>query len=257
MQKPTIPRIRFDSSLSPGQTLYRYISVESFVAFVETGETSLTKVTSWEDSWEAILAKIPTVDEQGGVRERSYSYVEDLFGQCWSLLPESDALWRIYSPNKTGMVIATSVERFQLLAENYHHLHVGRVVYFDDVQDLVSKAEAMHNHPFPEALLKRSAFAHEHEVRLLMLAAHQDKVERTDRSVTLRLDPAAFLTGVTIDPRAPDWFVRAVELYCLRAGLSVKPVRSTLYNSNPESTLGLARRWVPVKQEPKGSDPLS
>src|SRR5438552_2336902 len=34
-----------------------------------------------------------------------------LYGQCWSLLDESDAMWRIYSPNKAGVKIRTTVRK--------------------------------------------------------------------------------------------------------------------------------------------------
>lgn len=57
-----------DSELKPDTKLYRYVSLEAFMAFLETKRTILTNVNSWDDKWEVILSKIPTVDEKGNPR---------------------------------------------------------------------------------------------------------------------------------------------------------------------------------------------
>ena len=35
-------------------------------------------------------------------------FKENLYGQCWTKTRESDAMWRIYSPNKNGVRIMTT-----------------------------------------------------------------------------------------------------------------------------------------------------
>jgi hypothetical protein len=44
--------------------------------------------------------------------------------------------------------------------------------------------------------------------------------------VTPPLDPAAFIGGVTVDPRAEDWYLDFVAAYANRAGLRCSPTRS-------------------------------
>ena len=97
-----------DHDLSPDTKLYRYATLEHFMSFVETEQIHLTNVNLWDDKWEVILSKIPTVDEKGKRIFPLYSFYELIFGQCWSLAQESDAMWRVYSPNKTGFRITVA-----------------------------------------------------------------------------------------------------------------------------------------------------
>lgn len=126
--------LMFHPSLGKDTNLYRYVSFESFVAFVETRRTCLRKITEWEDPWEAILSTIPVVDDDNLQQVPSYSFHQDTFGQSWSLLAESDAMWRIYSPAKNGLIISAQVKRFELI-EGADRLYVGPVHYFEGPQD--------------------------------------------------------------------------------------------------------------------------
>ncbi len=67
--------------------------------------------------------------------------------------------------------------------------------------------------------------------------------------MTLPLDPAAFIEGVIVDPRAEDWYLEAVAASANRAGLRI-PTRSRLYEPEPQLNIGIARPWVPVADKP-------
>ena len=236
-----------DRKLTPDTKLYRYISLESFLGLVESRHTHLTNINEWDDKWEAILSKVPSVDDDGSQHFPLYSYHERIFGQCWSLLAESDALWRIYSPNNTGLVISTTAIRFELI-QGVERLYVGSVIYFSDLLDLIEKSKQCNN-SFGNACLKRAAFQHEEEVRCL---THSDFIPECDpaaKHVTLKLDPFQFIDGITIDPRASNWFVDTVIQYCRRAGFRFEPVKSDLYAPDPHLTVPIATRWVPVDRD--------
>jgi len=231
-------------SLKRDCTLYRYISLETFLAFVESKRTHLTKVTEWDDPWEAILSKIPVVDDDGRPLKRGYLYHEGVFGQCWSLRQESDAMWRIYSRSNSGLVIATTVEKLALL-EGAERLYAGLVVYFKDPPDLVAKVGTDRS-IFERFCFKRTAYKHEEEVRIL---THADFVPGCDpkaKHLNLDVDPPAFVDRIIIDPRAACWFVEAMKEYCQRSGFSIEPVKSDLYAPDPHLTSGLTTRYVPV-----------
>src|SRR5260221_13947972 len=62
-----------------------------------------------------------------------------------------------------------------------------------------------------DALVKRAAFQHEREVRYLTNGQFlKNRVSINEPRVTLPLDPAAFIEGVIVDPRAEDWYLEAV-----------------------------------------------
>lgn len=242
--------LEFHPSLKRDTILYRYISLETFLAFVESKRTHLTKVTEWDDPWEAVLSKIPVVDDDGKPLKRIYSYHEGVFGQCWSLLQESDAMWRIYSRSNTGLVMATTLEKFELL-RGAERLYVGRVVYFEDPRDLVAKAGTGRS-TFEGFCFKRTVYEHEREVRVL---THADFVSGCDckaKYLALDVDPLAFVDRIIVDPRAASWFVDAMKEYCRRSGFSIEPMQSDLYAPDPHLTCGLVTKYVPAGRA-KGS----
>jgi len=233
--------------LIPSTKLYRYMDIESFMSFVETSKILFTNVNSWDDEWELILSKLPLEKDNGELVYPLYSFHEDIFGQSWSLNQESDAMWRIYSPSKTGVKIATSVEKFKMI-RGMKRCRVEKVVYFGSVDQLIELSSA-HSSPFKDALFKRNVFDHEREVRVLTHGDVLDHFERGWTHVALPVDIDKFIEGVTLDPRADDWFVDTIERYCGRIGLSIKPIKSSLYEPEPHLKLGLVMKFVKVKDE--------
>jgi hypothetical protein len=236
-----------DPDLSPGTKLYRYIALEHFMSFVETKRIHLTNVNLWDDKWEVILSKLPTINEKGELIVSLYSFYELIFGQCWSLVQESDAMWRVYSPNKTGFRITTSVEKFKLI-RGAKQWRLGKVTYFERIEDILEKAKSNWS-PFSDALFKRSAFDHEHEVRFLTHRDFLDDDKEEKSHVNLPVNPREFIEGVTIDPRADEWYVETITKYCERIGLGITPVKSSLYETDPQLKVGWVRQWVPVDKK--------
>jgi hypothetical protein len=159
-------------------------------------------------------------------------------------------MWRIYSPTRTGIQLATSVAKFQSLAGLKRGL-IGEVMYFETPQELLANVSTKDD-SLADALHKRSAFQHEREVRFL---THADFVEGDPPPAThleLAVDPADFIEGVVIDPRARDWYVDAVVRYCARVGLEVLPAKSSLYEPGAEKKMGVEKRWVPVARSGRG-----
>lgn len=240
--------LEIDGNLSPDAKLYRYTTLESFMAFVESEKVHLTKVKLWDDKWEVILSRLPTEKDNGELGFSIYSFWMLLYGQCWSLVNESDAMWRIYSQSKTGIQIATSVGKFNLIG-GFKRGYLGKVAYFENPAELLELASSNTN-PFSEAMYKRQAFEHEREVRFLTHSDFLTPSQPTESaSISLPVDISAFIEGITIDPRAEDWYLDALTKYCERIGLSVKPVKSKLYEPDPHLKIGLVKKWVPVKKK--------
>jgi hypothetical protein len=232
------------NDLNTNSKVYRYMNVETFMSFIEAKRIHFTNINFWDDKWEVILSKVPTIDDDGELKFPLYSFHERIFVQSWSLKKESDAMWRIYSPVRTGLQIATSIEKFKLIG-GVKRCNVEKVVYFETIDDLLEKSSA-HESLFRDALFKRSAFDHECEVRALIHGDFIDQFDARSTHVNLPLDPSEFIEGIFIDPRADDWFINAIKKYCERIGLAVQPIKSSLYETDPHLKLGLAKRWVPV-----------
>ena len=97
-------------------SLYRFISFPAFVNLVERRQERYVQPTLWEDTYEGYLIQLLSkrdVDEcltmlansfcQGNYEMAVVNYIKlhdarwHCYGQCWTKLKESDALWRIYS----------------------------------------------------------------------------------------------------------------------------------------------------------------
>lgn len=113
--------------------------------------------------------------------------IPGVFGQSWTLLEESDAMWRIYSKinnpkdgtknylDETSVRIKTTARKlFDAIYtsdEDMARAYIGKIIYlsqkdFNDYQNLRSPLSPIAlNETFVNSyFLKREAFAHEQEV---------------------------------------------------------------------------------------------
>lgn len=232
--------------LSDDTKLYRYVSLSQFLSFVETHRTCLSRVVDWEDTWEVPSRRLRWLSG-GSMHEVSSS----LYGQCWSLLPESDAMWRIYSTNKEGLMLQTSTVKFSLMSSIRHGL-LAPVLYYSDLNaGIASLSEHGFPDPFALAFLKRKAFEHEREVRLITCSGTDYIGFDANNSATVGvcLDPTEFIETVVIDPRADAWYVDAMRSYCRRAGFPFRPEKSLLYSRDPDFATGVWGEGEAEQQE--------
>ncbi len=166
------------------------------------------------------------------------------FGQCWTTKLESDAMWRIYSPSKSGVKITTNICQFDLL-QNIRRLGVEKVVYFSHWKQLPELTNADKS-PYLDVRYKRDAFSHEEEVRFIV---HPDSVFDGDfwdnSHINLPISVDRFIQSIEIDPRAPVWVVDMIENYVKRVLPEVSLGKSNLYQKNTE--FKLVKKWVPVE----------
>ncbi|HUU86256.1 MAG TPA: hypothetical protein VMX17_00715, partial [Candidatus Glassbacteria bacterium] len=96
------------------ESIYRFTTFESFVDIVQSRELTFVSPSLWEDPYESyifsamktergrlklnnLLKKYLLPENVGSNLAVLNSFDVAIFGQCWTLNPESDALWRIYS----------------------------------------------------------------------------------------------------------------------------------------------------------------
>ncbi|MGD9368632.1 MAG: DUF2971 domain-containing protein [Desulfobacteraceae bacterium] len=144
------------------------------------------------------------------------------YGQCWTLNIESDAMWRIYSPDKNGVKIQTKIRKlFQSLYSaqtSYGTLScfIGKVDYYPKekidklVEDRLTGKERFDGSigQARSLLFKRNAFKHENEVRLIYLHPRN----QSDSNVYLyHCDPLSLIDRITFDPtRWLPWMADAL-----------------------------------------------
>ena len=79
--------------------VYRTFSLKSALELFKEGKNGLVHPSRWDDPFENFFLKNGAIDEHENPVALDDVH-KDWYGQCWTLEGESDALWRIYSPEK-------------------------------------------------------------------------------------------------------------------------------------------------------------
>lgn len=170
--------------------------------FLKDGHLYLRNPSKWDDPFEEYWYKLFT--KNNPVSRFS------MYGFCMSDEYRSDALWRIYSPEKDGVRIKINLRKFceaVLDADNFNgRLFVGHVEYLSDsklvklAEDIRSENHRGLTNTIRPWYTKRTAFTHEKEVRLIYLSS-EPQVD----GCTLRLpNHMNFVETLLIEPRMPE-----------------------------------------------------
>lgn len=124
--------------------LYRFISFESFVDMVQNQSLIFVNPKCWDDPKELQPFKLWIEDlfmqkDDGAVHlvEAFANEVRKnkLYAQSWTILDESDALWRIYSHNNFSVRIAIDIKDIDLLDNVIYE----KVKYTNDFSSLYNR----------------------------------------------------------------------------------------------------------------------
>lgn len=219
--------------------IYRIISFERLVDLFRTQKLVLAHPTKWGDPFETHV--IGANFKRGNViLDRAHRHV--IHGQCWTRKSVSDALWRIYSPEKNAVRIKTTPRLLgqaldgALSRTPRSKWFVGRVTYLPQ-KDIVGRARDLARKMLDDQtetaaaqslLFKRNSFSHESEVRALVVDRHN---RAKAGLVHLKIDPHEMVQGVLIDSRATSSLVEVYSRHLkVELGFQGRISRSTLYD---------------------------
>lgn len=133
-------------------------------------------------------------------------------------------MWRIYSPDRLGVRIRTTQEKLRSaiidgIRDDGLKYRLREVEYMSQatlntkLRELANDLNARFSSTrAADALLwKRLAFEHEKEMRLIVYREERKAVQ--ERGIEIKVDAHTLIEDVLIDPRAPEEFVRAYQLY--------------------------------------------
>lgn len=224
--------------------IYRIIKTKRLFELLETNEGVLVHPSCWDDPYENSILRSKVRDKNGQVR--SYTYHENMYGQCWTLNRNSDAMWRIYSPDTRGVRIRTTVQK--LLASLYHSgvsrpdmfCVAGKVRYLGGgalsrfANGIYKDGTLEKDDLFRTLLVKRRAFRHEHEVRLLYF---DDQGEADGRLLRYKLNAHDLVDQIMIDPRMSYFEFKKLKQEIISRTKFRGDVRRSLLYSPPEETI--------------------
>ncbi len=215
--------------LDRSDKIYKYFPVKYLQSLVG-GTLRLDCVTSWEDIYELFFLRQNFQNPNGDSVGMDWT-ASGFFGQSWTLLPESDAMWRIYSevdrkgnPGKDVAVrLSTTVGKlFDAIYTsdiNMVNTWIGRVQYRaqGDINNRIaeiSQKPISANGDFRDlalesAFTKRNEFAHEQEVRPIFWGDTEYVNTRILHTIPVssqifapfEIDFHSLIDEVTLDPR--------------------------------------------------------
>ena len=148
------------------QMLYRYMSFESFVDTVQKQQLHFVHPSEFEDPLEFQYLQKMCVTDPSSYIEILYRFamIYRFYVQSWTYLPESDAMWRIYNHNNFAVRIEIDRKSVDLLDD----VQAVDVIYTDEPDEYIKKqANGRLITEYKNLAIKRSAFEHEKEVRLV------------------------------------------------------------------------------------------
>jgi hypothetical protein len=212
----------------PDQPICRISRLPFFENELRSKQLVLVGPHKWEDPFEVLLER--TVIEAG---DFSYQipiekFLTPAFGQCWSKATESDTLWRAYSkvskdpdtkantcPEEEGVQVWSTPRKLikALVGWSPRELvlscFIGSVRYLseDEIKQHIAKQWFPEGKdPFADPrdraellLLKRPAFSHEEEVRLIYV--DDGRSPPGQDVVRVPIDPNELYDQITFDPR--------------------------------------------------------
>ncbi|QRR02465.1 DUF2971 domain-containing protein [Dyadobacter sandarakinus] len=228
--------------------IYRVITEDRLFELFNDKINVLVRPQKWDDPFENFIMNSTGLLPDG--QKFSVKFRDHFYGQCWTRTRESDAIWRIYSPNKCGARITTTPRK--LLTALYRSLgdyasiscFIGKVNYYntkdlktfllDNASNLILDSTGVGQ--AQSLLFKRTPFKHENEVRII----YNSQGTHNDDIFSFSIDPFDLISDIVFDPRM-DYNHFSKSKDALRnLGFKKRVVKSLLYDI-PELYFNLDR----------------
>lgn len=224
--------------------LYRIMPLRYFLQMLEKEVVYLPRISKWTDTYELFLFKQYFVDS-GGKEIAIPLQPDNIYGQCWSSARKSEALWRIYSPDRYSVQIKTTAKQLEEWAKTYSKngllLEFGEIKYYTERKlnewILSVTASTLENKLIESLFIKRDSFSHEKEYRVIAYPAHNSNLQEgsskipfyEDNHLEIPMSPLP-IYEVSLDPRLSEEECRFLkDAISLRIGGKCRVSQSTLY----------------------------
>lgn len=187
--------------------VYRFISFDNLAEILLFKRLSFPRINCWDDPYENYFFKTKVLFNESDISSSLEEITTRLYGQCWTLSPESDALWRIYSSENKGVRISTTLRKLYELTSYSESINdsicIGRVNYQSivEIEDSVKSCKHFTSMNstffFNSTLIKRNEFIHENEVRIIYSAGLDFKHDFKHYEII----PSSLIDSILLDPR--------------------------------------------------------
>lgn len=230
--------------------MYKYMDIETAILCLKSNSIQFIEPTEWEDKYES---RFYTADYS--LITTNKSYTPKLYACCFTFSKASEAAWKTYSYNKSGLAsrcvqFRINKAKFRKILNkyaqgnqckvyegpmNYSHtdyiinqLHLSKSKYhaliFNKSFDLSSYLSLL--------LIKRQAFYYENEYRFFIIP----KIENNDKAIYPIINWSDIIEEINVDKQCSDIEIEILNHYCNEYKLNVISKKFNLYE-NPDSLI--------------------
>lgn len=209
--------LNFPQDIDMKQSVYRVFPINRLLQLFKEKKNTLVKPSMWDDPFENVLLQQQAKTKEG-IPVSFRPVREQFYGQCWTLNQEkTDALWRIYSPNKDGVRVKTTLQKLwdsfynEEVVSAYLSYFIGKIEYAEEteIKKFFENSDNVKAMLFPDPsgktlvqslLIKRKEFEHENEVRLIYRT--KDTSHNTGNNIfQYPFNPNSIIDELLFDPR--------------------------------------------------------
>ena len=221
-------------------SIYRFTTVSRVLQLVVQCQNTLVSPRKWKDPFENILSRLPCRKANG--ETFMHPLRNRVYGQCWTMIEETDATWRMYVPDENGVRLKTTIRKLHQSLHRSQDAYasiscfIGRVEYKteDELSAQLSDRKWNNDHflgvgskgQAESLLFKREAFKPEQEIRLIYL--DPDNIGDND-FYHYELNASDVIEQITFDPRTEDSLYDTYSSILRKYQYSGDIGKSTLY----------------------------
>jgi len=225
--------INYNSSVLE-DSIYRIFKIEHLLEWFKTGKVAFCRPDEWEDPWEARLFKKSFRLNHNNLGV--LPFMKLFYAQCWTRHEkESDLIWKLYSPNRTGVRVKTKINQFYdyLIKSNefvnFEHIYhnpeffLGKVKYYQEREikrvtklikghfrnskTIVNRKKRLDKSIVNILFKKRIAFHHEKEFRFVYCTnnlSYKSLHSNTSKLFHFTINPLDIIDEILFDPRMDE-----------------------------------------------------
>jgi hypothetical protein len=217
--------------------IYKVLKFDYLIDMLENNRNTLINPSEWQelDPFENLFLN-SKIEFKSGITLQS-ELGKSVFCQSWSYTKESDAIWRIYSPDKNSVKISSTPRKlFNSLfsiENNINKVFIGKVkylksidlkkLYHDNSKKWVLEENGIGN--CKTLLYKRYPFKHENEVRLV----YNTFENFNETLLKYEINPNEIIDNVVFDPRINYSDFKARKNIIKDLGYNKSIIKSNLY----------------------------
>lgn len=236
--------------------IWRYMDFAKFVSLLTNESLYFCKLKNLDDPWEGewsvayedVIKKMirdsrppSTKDDTEDMLAQTLNgrniFYDYIYINCWHINDyESDAMWKLYSLNKEGIAIKTTIHKLcDQLDKQKKDFHIKPVKYIDYSKELLNDESIVITAP---VFWKSKAFEHEHELRIALLDEkfpttiyHKDDPKNyanPSNGINIKVNLIDFVDAIYVSPIAPSWVFSTINKLLDKYKLNISVNYSTL-----------------------------